>query len=155
MGRQTNRSLPKVKVIFSMRVWWFSTKGSPNQEMMQVCFPHYFSYVLLFFFRQFSPQQKKGKDEYETCISLATAGFRCCFLFSERPWPHSKINWLSSWSNWKSIRRFSASWCVPKPMKWGNLRDFCRKTLGRFKSEKDFHLFGRFENWKKKHLEGD
>ena len=113
-----------------MRVWWFSTKGSPNQEMMQVCFPHYFSYVLLFFSASFPPQ-KKGKDEYETCISLATAGFRCCFLFFcflKRPWPHSKINWLSSWSNWKSIRRFSASWCVPKPMKSGSLRDFGRKT---------------------------
>lgn len=40
-----------------MRVWWFSTKGSPNQEMMQVCFPHYFSYVLLFFSASFPPKK--------------------------------------------------------------------------------------------------
>lgn len=50
---------------------------------MQVCFPHYFSYMLLFFCRKFPPP-KKGKDEYETCISLATAGFRCCLTFSEK-----------------------------------------------------------------------
>lgn len=85
---------------------------------------------VVFFFCKFSPP-KKRKGWIWNMHFVGNCCFFCCFLFFcflKRPWPHSKINWLSSWSNWKSIRRFSASWCVPKPMKSGNLRDFGRKT---------------------------
>ena len=76
MGRQTNR------------VGWFSIKGSqqqkitPSQEMMQVCFPHYFSYVLLFFFPQVFPTKKTErmnmKHAFRWQLLFFAVGF--CFL---------------------------------------------------------------------------
>ena len=130
---------------FFMRVWWFSTKGLPNQEMMQVCFPHYFSYVLLFFSASF-PNKQRGKDEYAfrwQLLFFAVVFFLKGLGHTARSIDclHGAIGNLSEDS--APVGVLQSQWSR------GTSEISAEKTLGWFKSEKGLPPFWKIRKLKK------